>query len=252
MGVILTVILLAFLAPLLEAMIGVNNLRFPATFALAGVGFLALGAFHSGYDGKHPRPDSVAYWLDADTGHASWISLDEKPDNWTSQFLTGQTESDLVNIFVSPGGESILKSEALPLPLPAPQIALLADSSTSNERTLRLRLSSARQAATLWVSVYNATITRATIDGKKVPSKMSDPAGKLWGFYYAAPPSQGIELTISFQAAEKPQFTLTDQTKGLPDISGFRSRPRTQDLMPLHFYPAFDSTVLVSTTLTAP
>jgi hypothetical protein len=77
---------------------------------------------------------------------------------------------------------------------------------------------------------------------------MIDPDEKLWGFYYAAPPSQGIELKLSFDAREKPQITLTDQTLGLPEITGFHARPRTQDLMPLHYYPAFDSTILVSKT----
>jgi hypothetical protein len=250
-SVVLTVILLAFLSPQLDTMAVLGRWRLPAVFALLGVSLLAFGAFHSGYDGRHPRPDTIAYWIDADTGKASWISLDEKPDSWTSQFLAGRIESDKLNIFVSPGGERVLKSEAPPLPLPPPQIALLDDSSTATERVLRLRLTSARQSVTLWVAVQNATILRATIDGKKVPSKMVEPRDKLWGFSYSAPPSQGIELTISFHPPDRPQITLTDQTNGLPDIPGFHSKPRTEDLMPLNYYPAFDSTTLVSKTFTA-
>ena len=96
----------------------------------------------------------------------------------------------------------------------------------------------------MWISVQNATIIRATIDGKKVPSKMVEPRDKLWGFYYAAPPPQGIELTISFNPSDRPQITLTDQTNGLPGIPGFHNNPRTEDLMPLNYYPAFDSTTL--------
>jgi Zn-dependent M28 family amino/carboxypeptidase len=251
-AVILTVILQAFLAPQLDAMTPVGDLRFSLPFALMGVGLLAWGAFHSGYDSRHPRPDSIAYWLDADTGRASWISLDGKPDSWTSQFLTGRIENDKLNIFASPHGVKVLKSEAPPLPLPPPQIALLNDASTDNERVLRLRLSSARRPETLWISVQNATLIRATIDGKRVPSKMLEPRDKLWGFHYAAPPPQGIELTISFNPSEKPQITLTDQTSGLPSMSGFHPRPRTQDLMPLNYYPTFDSTVLVSKMFAAP
>ncbi len=245
-GVILTVILLAFLAPQLDAM--TRNSRLSVIFAVMGVALLILGATHSGYDGMHPQPDSVAYWLDADTGRTFWISLDDKPDSWTSQFLTGHIKSDELNMFVSPGGEKVLKTTAPPAPLPAPQLVLLDDSSSGNERMLRLRIKSERQPETLWISVRNATIIRATVDGKKLPSKMIDPDEKLWGFYYAAPPSQGIELKLSFDAGEKPQITLTDQTLGLPEITGFHARPRTQDLMPLHYYPAFDSTILVSKT----
>jgi hypothetical protein len=96
-----------------------------------------------------------------------------------------------------------VKSEAPPLPLRAPQITLLDDSSAADERILRLRLASARQPSTLWVSVQNVTILRATIDGKKAPSKMVEPRDKLWGFYYAAPPAQGIELTIAVNPSKQ-------------------------------------------------
>ena len=250
-SVILAAILLAFLAPQLDPVIRVANLRVSAAFALVGVVLLGWGAFHSGYDSAHPRPDTMAYWLDADTGKFSWISLDEKPDRWTSQFLTGRIESNSMTILVSPG-DKVLKSVAPPLPLPPPQIALLDDSSTANERVLRLRLTSSRQPATLWVSVQNATILRAMIDGKKAPSKMVEPSDKLWGFYYAAPPAQGIELTIAVSPSDKPQITLTDQTNGLPDFPGFHAKPRTPDLMPLNYFPAFDSTALVSKSFTAP
>jgi hypothetical protein len=141
---------------------------------------------------------------------------------------------------------------APPLPLPPPQITLLDDSSSANERVLRLRLASLRQPSTLWVAVQNATILRATIDGKNAPSKMVEPRDKLWGFYYAAPPARGIELMIAVVPSDKPQITLTDQTNGLPEIRGFHINPRTSDLMPLNYFPAFDSTALVTTTLTPP
>jgi hypothetical protein len=249
-SVVLTIILLAFLAPQLDAIVALASWRLSGVVALLGFGLIAFGAFHSGYDGRHPRPDTIAYWLDAETGKASWISLDERPDSWTSQFLNGRIETDKLNTFVSPGGDRVLRSVAPALPLPPPQITLLDDSSTATERVLRLHLASARQPATLWVSVQNATILRATIDGKKVPSKMVEPRDKLWGFYYAAPPPQGIELTISFNPFDRPQITLTDQTNGLPDIPGFHSKPRTSDLMPLNYFPAFDSTALVSKTFT--
>ena len=249
--VVLTVILLAFLSPQLDTIVTPGRWRLPIAVAVVGVGLFVLGALHSSYDSKHPRLDTIAYWLDADTGKASWISLDEHPDSWTSQFLTGQTESDKLGILVSPG-DKILKSEAPSLPLPAPQITLLEDRSGATDRLLRLRLTSARVPVTLWVSIHNATILQATIDGKKAPSKMVEPRDKLWGFYYAAPPPQGVELAIWFNPSERPQITLTDQTNGLPDIQGFHSKPRTQDVMPLDYVPAFDSTVLVSTTLTLP
>ena len=243
---IFTVVLLALLAPQLEVMTTHRKWLLPGACAVLSLSFISFGALHSGYDALHPRPDSVAYWLNADTGKGSWISLDERPDGWTSQFLTGRIEREKIDIFVAPGGESVLKTDAPPLKLPAPEIVTLDDSVSGNERILRLRLTSLRHADVLWVAVEKATVLRATIGGKKLPSKMVEPNDRLWGFYYAVPPADGIELDIAVGLADAPRLTLTDQTNGLPDIPGLHIKPRTEDQMPLHYYPAFDSTILVS------
>jgi hypothetical protein len=244
----LTVIVLSLLVPQIETVISAINWHLPTAFGVLAVGLVGWGAIHSGFDRTHPRPDTIAYWLDADSGKASWVSLDQQPDSWTSQFLTGQVERGKLNLFVAPGGEAVLKTAAPPLQLSAPEITKLADSIQGNEHLLRFRIVSLRQASTLWVAVQNATIVRATIDGKKVPSKMVDPQNKLWGFYYAAPSPDGIELAIVTQATDAPRITVTDQTNGLPDIPGFHATPRTADLMPLNYFPAFDCTILVSHT----
>jgi hypothetical protein len=243
---IFTVVLLALLAPQLEVMTAHRKWLLPGACAVLSLTFISFGALHSGYDALHPRPDSIAYWLNADTGKGSWISLDERPDGWTSQFLTGGIERDKIDIFVVPGGESVLKTGAPPLKLPAPEIVTLDDSVSSNERILRLRLTSLRHADVLWVALEKVTVLRATIGGKKLPSKMVEPNDRLWGFYYAVPPPDGIELDIAVGLADVPRLTLTDQTNGLPEIPGLHIKPRTEDQMPLHYYPAFDSTILVS------
>jgi hypothetical protein len=243
---IFTVVLLALLAPQLEVMTAHRKWLLPGACAVLSLTFISFGALHSGYDALHPRPDSIAYWLNADTGKGSWISLDERPDGWTSQFLTGGIERDKIDIFVVPGGESVLKTSAQPLKLPAPEIVTLDDSVSSNERILRLRLTSLRNADVLWVALENVTVLRATIDGKKLPSKTVEPNDRLWGFYYAVPRADGIELDIAVGLGDAPRLTLTDQTNGLPDIPGLHIKPRTEAQMPLHYYPAFDSTILVS------
>jgi hypothetical protein len=246
---IFTVVLLALLAGQLEVMTARRKWLLPGVCAVLSLSFIAFGAFHSGYDAQHPRPDTIAYWLNADTGKGSWISLDERPDGWTSQFLTGRIEREKVDIFVAPGGESVLKTDAPPLKLPAPEIVTLDDSVSGNERILRLRLTSLRHADVLWVALDRVTVLRATIGGKKLPSKMVEPNDRLWGFYYAVLPPDGIELSIAVGLADAPRLTLTDQTNGLPDIPGLHIKPRTEDQMPLHYYPAFDSTILVSQSI---
>src|ERR1700704_1701412 len=59
-------------------------------------------------------------------------------------------------------------------PLTGPTIIVVKDSLESDQHLLGMRIASSRQASTFWVAVQNATILRASIDGKKVPSKMVD------------------------------------------------------------------------------
>ena len=75
---------------------------------------------------------------------------------------------------------------------------------------------------------------------------MVEPNDRLGGFYYAVPLLDGIELDIAVGLADALRRTLTDQTNGLPDIPGLHIQPRTEDQMPLHYYPTFDSQIPVS------
>jgi hypothetical protein len=85
--VALLVLLLGLLAPQLAAQI-LRRRWLPAA-ALAGVGLIVAGGAASGYDAEHPRPDTLFYTSNADTGEAKWATLDPEPDEWTKQFLSG-------------------------------------------------------------------------------------------------------------------------------------------------------------------
>jgi hypothetical protein len=85
---VLTVILFALIAEPIERMMTLKRMLLPEALLLLALVFITLGTLGSGYDSEHPKPDSISYWLDGDAGKASWISFDEKPDDWTSQFLT--------------------------------------------------------------------------------------------------------------------------------------------------------------------
>ena len=245
--VILMIVLLALLAPQLDVLTARSIMLVPGACALLAFGFILYGALSSGYDPKHPKPDTISYWLDADTRKASWISFDEKPDNWTSQFLNGHVETSTLRLFNPVDGDSILKAEAPRVQLSPPSIDTLENSTTGSERRLRLRLVSPRQARIIWLQVEKATVLAATIEGRKVQANEVDRRNKVWGIVYLALPSEGIEVDLSFKASENPQLTLIDQSDGLPNIPGFRFEPRPNDRMALPVaWPFFDSTVLVS------
>ena len=250
---VLTMVLFALLAPQLEVFSLHKRALFPGLCAVVALALLAFGASRSGYDARHPKPDSMSYWLDAQAGKASWISFDEKPDDWTSQFLTSHSQADHLSIFGDLGGTAILRAPAPALSLAAPAITTLDDSTVGDERSLRLQISSPRQARVLWVIVGNAAVLRARLEGGNARVEEMDRRNKLWGFIFVGLPPQGITLDVTVQASESPQLIVTDQSDGLPEVPGFSARPRNPDRMPFpHVWPFFDSTALVSRTFIIP
>jgi hypothetical protein len=247
---ILTIVLLALLAPLLAVLTAGGKLLLPAACALLAAGFILFGALTSGYDNNRPKPDSISYWLNADTGKASWISFDEKPDTWTAQFLTDHPEASALRLFNPVGGDAVLKAEAPSIQFPPPSIETLKDSTSGLERKLRLRLVSRRQSRIIWLQVEKAAILAASVEDRKIQVSEVGKRNKVWGMVYVALPSAGVELDLTLNASEHPQLTVTDQSDGLPDIPGFNLIRRAGDRMPFpQVWPFFDSTALVSRTM---
>jgi hypothetical protein len=245
--VILTMVLLALLTPQLDVLTTHGKWLLPGTCALLASGFILSGALRSGYDAEHPKPDTISYWLDTDTGKASWISFDEKPDDWTSQFLTGHVEATTLRLFNPVDGDTIIKADAPHVQLLPPNIETLEDSTTRGERKLRLRFVSPRQARIIWLQVEKATVLAATVEGRKAQVNEVDKRNKTWGIVYLALPPEGVEVDVTLKASENPQITVIDQSDGLPIFPGFHVEPRPNDRMSLPAaWPFFDSTLLVS------
>jgi hypothetical protein len=115
--------------------------------ALIGVGLLLGGNATSGYDTAHPRPDTLFYGLNADTGEANWATLDPELDEWTKQFLSGETEErTLGGLFGGDDPTKVLTSPAPVAPLKPPELVLLGQEANGATRTLRLHLASPRRA----------------------------------------------------------------------------------------------------------
>lgn len=243
---ILVALLCALLAPQLEVMTVRKQWLLSGTSACLGIVLIAAGMSNSGYDAQHPKPDSISYWLDADTGKASWMSFDSEPDAWTSQFLSGTIETGrLSNLGWL--DDPFLKVAAPSLPLDAPELSIVADSTAAGERTLQLQIRSPRQARILWFTVRRAEVVRGTVVDNAVPVRTGDKGGKFWGFLYTALPPKGIDVKLTVKAGGSPLVSLMDQSDGLPEFSGISVRPRPSDRVP-QFWPPLDSTTLVERT----
>jgi hypothetical protein len=253
--VVILVLLLGLLTPQLSVVGQTVRRRWlPAAAtlltALIGLGLLVAGNAASGYDAAHPRPDTLFYALNADSGEASWATLDPELDQWTKQFLGGDTKERTLEDLLSGGGSTkILTSPAPVAPLKPPEVELLGQEANGPTRTLRLHLASPRGAwRAFLLPGAGVEILGWGLNGKS-PPEVGDES-----FTFTALPPEGVDLSVKVRASGPVRFTVVDQTIGLPRIPGVPLPTRPETVMPaplpaeaevLAGYPTFVSKSIV-------
>jgi hypothetical protein len=247
---VIVVLLLGLLMPPFNRMTTPSKWLLPGIAALGSVGFLVMGSLTAGFDNSHRKPNSIFDGLNADTGEAIWASMDEEPDEWTAQFLSAHAEKGVLTEYSPPIAKEFLKSRAQIGPLAAPSIVLLSDDAHNGGRTLRMRITSPRQA--LLISVYvNASteVLEAVINGKRFSKHNTlshNKAENRWGVRYWALPKEGIVLTVRVRSSHPLEIRVVDQSYGLPEIPGTSFRPRPEYMMPTPFGFGLSDSTLVS------
>lgn len=216
----------------------------PAVSALVlALVFATVGLGVDRWDEKHPLPTHLMYALDHDTGTAQWVSLEESPGTWTARFVRGR--ADLSGPFpVLPAG-SLAVGPAQPASIAAPEITVLADVTTANERRLKLRLAPRRPVRLLAVygDVGNRRVVRAAAGGREIPAFLEE--GDRFGVQFHAVPDDGFELDLTLSGPEPLRLRLIDGSDGLDGLPGFRQRPSNVGVAGTH------SSELVAGAITA-
>lgn len=248
----LVVLLLGLLIPHLSLMAIPNKWLLPTASILVSLSFIVVGSFTAGFDANHPKPNSIFYGLNADTEKAIWASADQKPDEWTSQFLSRDTEQTKLAEYFPPGSRKFLKSPAPVVQMTTPQIEPLSDDVRDGTRTVHMRITSPRQARIIRIYVDSKTeVLAAALNGKKIDNYTGDRtvSAKNWGFNYFALPKEGIELTLAVKPSQPLKLKAVDQSDGLPEIPGkFPARPKY--MMPTGFASGVSDSTLVSKSFT--
>jgi hypothetical protein len=217
----------------------------PVTVVSTGLALIGVANLRSGFDAQHPRPNSIAYRLDADTGEALWLSADPAPDAWTRQFFPDAAAIRRGERFPTPS----LPAFAAPAPivaLPAPAVTVLGDSSNGTMRTLNLQLTSPRHAQNLAAEIVTeGVIAAATLNGQALDFSAFEPEQRRQlMFTYVNPPEQGIELTLRIASAGPVALRLHDTSAGLPHVPGMTIAARPLEMMPISGPTFLDPTVV--------
>jgi hypothetical protein len=114
---------------------------------------------------------------------------------------------------------------AQPASIAAPEVTVLADVTTGNERRLKLRLAPRRPVRLLAVygDVGNRRVMRAAVDGREVPAFLD--RSDRFGLQYHAVADDGFDLDLTISGPEPLRLRLIDGSDGLDGLPGFRRRP---------------------------
>lgn len=246
--VVMVVLPASLLAPHFRALTVRRRLLLPVLVLLLGVGCVYFGVSRAGFGPAHRRTNSVFYFLDADTGRASWVSTDATLDAWASQFFVAGARQDNLSTVFPWTKQSTWQADAPAASLPVPTVEVVEDRTDGDARTLRLRLRTTRSAPMLiFYADAGVNVRRASLDGKPLFSadaNTQDGERVPLRVSFVAPPPEGLELTVETDAAAPFRLGVEDLSYGLPEAQGVTVRPRGDDSMPVPSYRTSDTTVV--------
>jgi hypothetical protein len=230
----LVVLLIGALIPQLSLITTTRKWLLPGAALVVAASLLIVGSAKTEISARYPKQDSLFYGLNADTGKAVWASNEERADAWTAKFFTDGAHDRTLPEFFNPDTDRLfLVGEATPTPLPAPSVALLEDRVEGGTRTLRLHITSPRNAAIISLYADSETkVLKSAVNGRSLDedsAPQSSNGAASWSMRYYALPAEGIELTCETPSTQPFKIRAVDQTFGLPDAA---SRPRPDDIVP--------------------
>ncbi len=196
-----------------------------AVLLLAAASTAGVGVAVDGYDADHPRPVSLAYAWESDTRTGSWVS-DGGPDQPAVGPLLTAGPIRLDDRIPPLGGAPVSSGPAAESAgVVDPEVARSAADGTEpgGARSIHLRVDVPDD--TYLVDVFADTSTHevlsAMADGADLATTTgTSPAPWGWGFRYAAPPGDGIDLTVLARGDGPLRLRVVATTQGLPGDVG--------------------------------
>ena len=220
----------------------------PVVSAVAAVCVIVAAILQPDFDRQQPKSNELFYALNADKGNAVWASFDAQADEWTSQFLSNAAQRlPLNDYFPWFEGEPLLQQQAPAVSLAAPETTVLDDQSDEQTRSIRMRVGSPREAATLFVYV-ESELSEVLVNGEAVPGQRKE-GNPGWMLIYSAPPKEGVELVFKTKSSEPLKMTLVDRSFQLPETANAIT-PRPDYIVPMPF--SYSDSTFVSKSFSLP
>ncbi|WP_280404627.1 M20/M25/M40 family metallo-hydrolase [Nocardia brasiliensis] len=161
----------------------------PGAALLLAIALAASGLAVDRFDERHPLTSQLVYAFDADRNEAQWISR-ETPDRWTRELVGPETPGPRFTRL----WPNIRASGPAPVAALLPPVAeILSDTTASDQRTVKLRIRSQRDATIIDLR-YETAPRSLRVAGREV----NDPPAK--GIHFNAPAREGIEIELTAPA----------------------------------------------------
>jgi hypothetical protein len=200
--------------PALESSAVTSRSWVAGLLAVAAVACLGSGIALSGYSAEHPQPDSIVYSLNADDNTAVWISYDQKPDDWTRQFV-GANEQALQPMpnYLAGLARPVISASTAALALAPPLIENVEHKQEGGIHRLKLRLRSQRKAGTLYLRFPDDV---QPVSAKVAGRDVAVHKGGRFGLTLYAMGDEGVELELAVTAPSTLSFWVMDRSYHLP------------------------------------
>jgi hypothetical protein len=196
-----------------------------ALIALAAVA-LGVGVSRAGTSPGTPRPVSVAYALDADTGRAFRVSDRGSAGGPVDTMFPEELPLEALPRFFGEDGVFKRAAAAATREVPGPEVALVGDAAADGRRELTVRVRSRRGAPWLHVFVETGKVIGAAVDGTAFEKRAGGDGlaeGAVWGFRHIGAGDEGFELKLVVDPAAGPvRITVVDQSSGGDDPAAAR------------------------------
>lgn len=208
-------------APLLEAGTASIRWRAPALVGAVAAGLLVYGLTQASFDSRHPRPISLAYALDTESGRGYWISERANRDEATEALFERELSPAHLPSFFAEGDVVARAAEGKAAELSGPELRLVSDVRSGQRRTLVLRVRSRRAAPWLFAFLERDTkVFETAVNGNPVPGRAVSeppPAGTRWGFRHVGSGEEEIEWSLTIENSGEPiRIVVVDQSSGIP------------------------------------
>ncbi len=205
----LAALLAAFAAPAARIVLQPAPRLAPlAAAAIAAACYLGAN-LHAPFDRDYPRPDTLFFAVDADSGHSWWLSPDPAPDAWTAAALAGaapQTSAPLPY----PLTASLLAAPATSASVePGPAITWVGDTPAGSGREVRVLVVPPTGAGLLGVHVDG--LLWARVADHPVPLQ-----GTSLEVRFYAPPAAGVALVMGTASPAPLTVRAVSRRSGFP------------------------------------